>query len=257
MSNQFPERHETKEITVPSNASASVAPRHSSIGRAIGFAVAGLVAAAILSFVMRQVGVVYELPAEHYTFKDGPFPNAEEQRQIGIGLQVVKSKHATLWLGIAGAIAGGLFGLALGMNRRSRTSTIAGTLGGLVFGGAFGAGAGTLAVYIELQLQKSLGRAELNVPEHKIILMHAVAWLVLGLGVGLGSGMGSKLRHCLGSMLIAGIAGALGGALYPIVASFAAPMADPSFALPSGDVNRLVWLGLPFALIGLAIGRRG
>jgi hypothetical protein len=255
MSNPSPDPRQS-ESSSPALAEGA-SPRHSSIGRAIGLGVVGLVAAVISWQAIERTGDVFRLPPELAKLGKGSIPGREEQSRIAAGNLVLSYKHAALWMGIAGVVVGGLFGFVLGMKRLSRTSILSATVGGLLFGGAFGTVAGPLAVYIGDQLQKSLNLGELIVPEYKIILMHAVTWLVIGLGVGLGSGLGTSRRHMMGSTLISGIAGALGGILYPIVANLAMPLVDPSFSIPEGDANRLVWLGLPCAIMGLALGRRG
>jgi hypothetical protein len=58
-------------------------------------------------------------------------------------------------------------------------------------------------------------------------------------------------------MLVAGVAGLLGGAVYPIVAGMVLPLADPSLPIPEESGSRLLWLGLPAVLMGLSLGRKG
>jgi hypothetical protein len=206
---------------------------------------------------IEKIGEVFQLPPEIARLGIGGIPGMEDQKKIAAGNLVLFYKHAALWLGTTGVLVAGLSGLALGLIRRSRKAILMATVGGVVFGGALGAAAGGLAVYIDQQFAAGLKQGPLTISEQQMMLMHGTTWLLVGLGVGLGTSLGTPWKRAAGSILISGTAGALGGALYPIVASVTMPLVDASWPIPAGDANRLLWLGLPCTIIGLAIGRRG
>jgi hypothetical protein len=169
------------------------------------------------------------------------------------------SKHAALWIGSAGSIVGLLFGVTLGIMRRSRTSVVTGALGGLILGCALSACAGLVANCLGENVIARVRSEKNDVPVQYAMLLHGATWLVVGLGIGLGTGLGAtkkRFSFAIGSMFMGGIAGAAAGAFYPFVASVAMPFVDPSLTIPEGDLNRLVWLGLPIVFIGLTLGRR-
>ena len=260
MSNPSPERHETEASPPLSAPSVACEPPHASVGHAARLGIVGLVAALMAWVAIGQTGEVFQLPPELAKLGKGYIPGADEQKQIGAGNVVLYYKHSSLWIGIAGGIAGGLFGLTLGMMRRSSAAILLGTLGGILLGGAFGAAGGPLAVYIGETTIAKLRQSGQSIPEQYSMMMHGATWLLVGLGVGLGTGLGATRKRfgfSLGSMLIAAIAGAFGGALYPFVVAVTMPAVDVSMSIPKGDLNRLVWLGLPGVLMGLALGRRG
>lgn len=249
----------------PSNqisAPAELAPRSRGavLGATAALALTGVIGAVLAFLAINAIGEVFRLPAELAALGVGKIPSSEEQQRLAAGNQTLQYKRSVLWLGSAGAILGGLFGLTLGMFRSSRIATFRGLAGGVLLGGVFGACAGPLAMFLDLRLHQNLPPGQLTVPEHWVILMHAATWLIIGLGVGLGAGWGTPLkrgRTMAASMIVAGIAGALGGALYLFLAGFAMPLADATLPIPDENWNRLLWLGLPSILIGLALGRKG
>jgi hypothetical protein len=129
---------------------------------------------------------------------------------------------------------------------------------GAVVGGLFGAMSGPLSVYVELTLRKNPEPGQLGISDTKIMLMHALTWAVLGIGIGLASAVAAagKGRDIAANILSAGFAGMLGGVLFPFLVSMIDPLADPSLPLPEGTFGRIFWMALPFALMGLVIGRR-
>jgi hypothetical protein len=228
--------------------------------RTLVVAVAGLCGAAIAGAAIAGIGEVFILPPELAALGVGGIPGAADQQRIAAGNAVVFYKHSALWVATAGAILGGLFGLVLGLFRRSATALVVGTLAGTLLGGAFGACAGPLAVYLDRFLRANLPSGQLAVSDSGLMLMHAAPWLVVGLGCGLGAGLGAfgkRGRTAAGTMLVAGVAGLLGGAVYPIVAGMVLPLADPSLPIPEESGSRLLWLGLPAVLMGLSLGRKG
>ena len=241
---------------------AAPAPSKESMGNAIALGIVGAVAAVLSHVAIQQTGTVFELSADLLTMKssEGRNQSPEMMKLFYDGLSVLNYKHAALWIGTAGAISGVLFGFALGLMRHSRTSILTSTLGGLLVGGMFAAGAGLAANCVGENIVSRVRMEKIDVPAHFAMLLHGTTWLIVGLGIGLGTGLGAvknRLRFAIGSMFIAGIAGAAGGAFYPFVASVALPFADPSLTIAEGSANSLIWLGMPLLFIGLTLGRRG
>lgn len=255
-----PDNRESTASSGPS-VGASESPRPGLVlVRSAVLAIVALLAAGLAYLAIGGIGEVFRLPPELAKLGAGGPPPPEDQARLSAGNLVLRYKHSALWLAATGAILGGLFGLTLGAFRRSRISWIAGLAGGLVFGTLLGAVGGLLAVYIDRLLQTNMPQGELTAPEHMVIAMHAATWTVIGLGLGLGTGLGVPIRRARSAamaMLVAGLAGTVGGGLYVLLAGFALPLADASQPVPGGDWNRLLWLGLPSLLIGLALGRRG
>lgn len=223
--------------------------------------VIGLVAAMIAFLAIRQTGRVFEMPAELMDLKlaEGRNQSPEVMKKFQDGLSLLNYKHAALWIGMAGSIVGVLFGMTLGIIRRSRVSMISGALGGLLLGGAFAICAGLTANFLGENVISPERQLRIEVPPHYTMLLHGTTWMIVGLGVGLGTGLGvtkNRLSNLINSMLMSGLAGAAAGAFYPFVASVAMPFVDPTFTVPEGDVNRLVWLGMPMVFMGLTLGRR-
>lgn len=230
-----------------------------SLRNALCLGIVGAVAAVIASVAIQQTGEVFQLPDHLLELTVGRIPGPEDQQRIGVGIAELNSKHAALWMAIAGSIVGLLFGLTLGVIRGSRNSLIAGALGGLLIGGMLSTCGGLAGNYLGQTVVSNVRVAKLHVPEQYSMLLHGMTWLVAGLGIGLGTGMGAmknRIGCAIRSMLMGGIGGAAGGALYPFVASVAMPFVDPSMTIPKGDLNRILWIGLPCVLIGLVLGRK-
>jgi hypothetical protein len=223
-------------------------------------ALVGALGAVLAWLAIGAIGEVFRLPPELARLGMGGIPGPDAQRRIGAGNLVLYYKHSALWLAVVGGILGALFGLTLGLLRRSGKSVLLGVVAGALCGNIFGACAGPLAVYIDQRLQAAVPAGKLTVPEEMRILMHAATWLVLGLGIGLGTGLAAPVqrgRAAVTALLLGAVAGLLGGVLYPVIAGIALPLANISLPIPEADSSRLLWLGLPSVLIGLALGRKG
>jgi hypothetical protein len=228
--------------------------------RVIVIAAVGGLAAMLAHFAISRMTDVFHLPPELTGLGGGNVPGADDQARLIAGQQVLFYKHTSLWLGSAGAILGALFGLALGVFRRSAGSVWRGIIGGMLLGGLFGAAAGPLAVTVERRLDSRLAPNQAHVPDHQLILLHAATWLVVGAGVGIGVGLGAparRVRHAAMSMLLCAIAGTMGGTLYLFLAGIVCPLADTTVLIPTGASERLLWLALPSSIMGLVLGRKG
>lgn len=260
----------TESVTAPSDVSPiqavnlhtdpSPRSRGAVLASTLALAATGAVGAVIAWLAMNEIGEIFRLPPELAQLGAGQIPSFEDQQRLAAGDRVLQYQHAALWLGVCGAILGGLFGSVLGLFRSTRTVPLRGLGAGVLLGGIFGAGAGPLAVYIDEVLHDQFGTNGIKAAEHWVILMHAGIGLVIGIGIGIGTsfgvpGVGGKTISV--SVLTAGLAGFLGGALYPVLTGLAMPMADATQSIPDADWSRLLWLGLPSVLIGLALGRKG
>jgi hypothetical protein len=233
--------------------------RDGSMRDAILLALVGIVAAVISTVVIGLVGSVFELPEELLVLTRGTIPGPDEQKLIGAGLVILNYKHLALWIGLCGAITGALFSLVLGYLRGSRDSMAPGVLKGLIVGGLVAAVAGLASNFIAENVIAGVRQAKIQVPEQYSMLMHAITWAIFGLGIGFGAGLGSsqdRVKSAISSMLICAVAGAAGGAFYPFFTSAVMPLVDPAFAIPKGELNRIVWMSIPCALIGLVLGRK-
>ncbi len=228
--------------------------------RVVVIAVVGALAAVLAHFAISRMTDVFHLPPELTGLGGGNVPGADDQARMIAGQRVVHDKHTALWLGSAGAILGALFGLALGVFRRSAAAVWRGTIGGMLLGGMFGAAAGPSAVRVERWLDSRLASDESHLPDYQLILLHAAIWLVIGAGVGIGVGLGApakRVREAARSMLLCAIAGMMGGTLYLVLAGVVVPLADTTVLVPTGPPERLLWLALPSTIMGLVLGRKG
>lgn len=253
-------RTDSGAVETPSAGAPQETSRSAVCVRALILAAIGLVAGAVAAKSITAIGDVFSLPEELAALGRGAIPGAEDQRRIAAGNAVLQSRHMALWLGTAAAILGGSFGLTLGLFRRSGAALLRGLTLGAALAGVCGAGAGLLAVSMDRWHHAHLPKGELAVSDVRIMLMHGVAWFVIGAGCGLGAGLGAvtgRGRTACGGMFVVALAGALGGAIYPVLAGLALPLADPSLPLPDVGTARLLWFCLPAALMGLVLGRKG
>lgn len=233
-----------------------------SLRNAVVLGIVGVIASLVASAAIQQTGRVFELPDDLLLEKLrlGRNQSPEILKRFYEGRLLLDYQHAALWIGTAGTIVAVMYGLTLGIIRRSRASILAGTAGGLLVGGMFSVVGGIAANYLSENFLSPVRLERTDVPLPYVMLLHGVTWLILGWGIGLGTGLGAtknRVVFAIGSMLIGGIAGAAAGAFYPFFASAAMPLVNPSLTVPEETLNRLVWLGLPVVCIGFTLGRRG
>ncbi len=122
---------------------------------------------------------------------------------------VAATKNAALAFGVLGLCLAGSLGVVGGLARRPASSSARGGLVGAVLGLVLGAGAtiGVLPFAI---------RARLDYPENELILSlasHALIWGLLGASAGLAFAVGLGERRLIGRAFMAGLAGAVLGAV--------------------------------------------
>lgn len=170
----------------------------------------------------------------------------EEERSVGY-------LNAMLTFGLFGLATAGTFGLTEGLMRRSAKITVVGILGGGIVGALAGVAAGVAAQFVRLQLaMRPLDDG------YKALAIHAIAWIVVGAGLGIAVGMLAGRRAVLFRTGAAGaVAGLVAAVLYSPLAAVLFPLQNSELLLPAGSLNRLLWVSLAGALIGLAVGRAG
>lgn len=165
-------------------------------------------------------------------------------------------------MGIVGALVAGAIGLALGRHNNGRTGMIAGTVTGILAGGLLGSGGGALALIVREALKGweligNDGQPDMLKTQLHTMAIHAPTWIAIALAAAIAVAASTSARaRAFTQAAGAGIGGWLvAGLLYPMVASFAFPGNDPDLVIPSGDMNRVLWVGLSAAFIGLMMGR--
>lgn len=226
--------------------------------RVVACGLAALLAAFLARTTVNAIGEVFQLAPDMAAIGSAQNVSTEDQDRYFAARLSIQSRNATVWLGTAGAILGGLLGLALACFQRPVGKALIGVICGALGAAAGGAAGGYLSVMLEHVYRTRI--AEAVVPETATMLWPAAAWLMVGAGSGLGTAFGAagvRLRTILGTSMVAMVAGALGGAIFPFVAGVALPLANTALTFPDEPGSLLLWLSLPSVLIGLAIGRRG
>lgn len=177
-----------------------------------------------------------------------PPPLAERVRLEGIEADF---RNGMLAIGIAGAALCGLFGLLVGVHRKSAIGAIIGLLAGVVLGGAGGIAGGYLgklaATKIAITDMDELYRA---------MLIHTGTWAPVGLAAGLTLGIAACSGRMMGKgAVVCLIVGAMAGAAFPFASMFLFPTGKSDRAIPQGYGNILFWVALAGGLLGLTVGR--
>ncbi|MBX3444429.1 MAG: hypothetical protein KF774_18665 [Planctomyces sp.] len=231
------------------------------LGHALLFAAVAVVAAVAAVLAIRAVGDrLFVLPPELARLGIGRIPSSEEQRILGDANLVLTYKHFVVWMSICGALLGGALAAAHGiLSRASARQIVIGVAISALVAAAFGAASGPLTVKIDHWLRTNLPSGQLTVSDSQVLMMHAAAWCLFGAGVGLAFALGAPrraARDIAGGLAGGAVAGLLGGLVFAFLIGVIDPMVDPSLPMPEATWHRVLWLALPFALIGLALGRR-
>uniref|UniRef100_A0A7C2K0N7 Uncharacterized protein n=1 Tax=Schlesneria paludicola TaxID=360056 RepID=A0A7C2K0N7_9PLAN len=217
--------------------------------------VAGL-AAGLSSVAIQRTGEVFAMPEKFASFSGGNI-STEDQQAADRARSEQTRQNTTVWVGLAGAILGGLCALATGCLQRAGKRIAVGLLAGLVLGGGLGAAAGFESVTLFQSFKASLA-GQADIPEHLVMLMHGVTWGLIGGGIGLAAGLCAprlRVQSVLTAGLVGGLLGCVGGAAFPLVCGVAAPLANTALPLPEAGTERLIWLGFPSVLVGIGLGR--
>ncbi len=151
---------------------------------------------------------------------------------------------------VALAVGGGLLAGLLAIFAQPCCSVaprlITSALGGLLWGGACGFVGAALFAYLmpsdKLPTPTSIGIAQ------------ALVFAMFGAGIGLLYGMFGKNRSAIVKGITSGaMAGAVGGVLFPILASLAMPSQSTVDFIGSSGMVRLLWLAMPMIAIAAAV----
>lgn len=225
------------------------------VARLFVMIVVGVVASLISFFAVGAIGTVYPTAIELMNLGAAP---TDEERATAMAAQLaVNQGNAQIQLGAIGAILGAIIPLALGWLRGAKAKTAIGVITGIVVAGGLGYLAGNRAVGWNDGFTANLIGNKSDY-ELDFMTMHAVTWALIGLGVGLGCALGSPVVNgksvCV-SIAIAGIMGALGGALFPLGVAVVAPLADSSLPIPAEGMGRQLWIGLGAVLMSIGVSR--
>jgi len=150
---------------------------------------------------------------------------------------VAATKNAALAFGVLGLCLAGSLGVVGGLARRPASSPARGGLVGAVLGLALGAVApiGLLPFSI---------RAQRDYPEHDLILAlatHALIWGLLGALAGLAFAVGLGERRLIGKAFMAGLAGAVLGAItFELIGGTFFGLAETSHPISATRLTRLM-----------------
>ncbi|MFY9252535.1 MAG: hypothetical protein WAO83_03705 [Fuerstiella sp.] len=239
------------------NASVSADNSNNTIARSVSVIIAGCAATAIGYAIASSFGSPYPTPSELLNLGAAP---TEEERAIAMSAKLAADQgNAMVWLGIAGAILGSIIAATISwFSHDGKSKLVLSVLAGAIFG----AGAGCLSSYLSFPYHQSISTSTLigsSGREHSTMIMHAMTWGIIGLGVGaacgLSSGNSNMLKSVFTSMLVAGVMGSLAGFVFPLVAAIAVPLADTSLPLPPEGAGRCLWLGLASVFMAGGLSR--
>lgn len=223
-----------------------------SVGKVIGQSTFAAAIAGSLLAILASVATWGVLHSKHRFFL------VDSSFDIGMGapndarlrLAAETSRIDRLNAAISLAIGGGLLAVALSLVSNSCCAWPVRIITGAIWGAICGAGAGFIGpmVFDSLMTDENLPSATTSG------IGQAVVYGCIGFGVGLLYGAFSRSWATFGKASVIGaFAGILGGVVYPIVASVIMPSQNTGTFISDVSVVRLVWLTVPFALIGFAL----
>ena len=229
--------------------------------RTLAAAVAGLFGAILSWKAIEYIGEVFVLPADLAGLAFGQIPAPEVQAKVVAATVENQIRNAAVWLGTAGAIMGAFSSLSICLSRRLRLTSFRMIFVTVLAGTLFGALAGVVGVWIDTVSRQNLEVGATSPSEHITLLMHSITWMIFGLGIGLGISFGG-IQHRISrieSTVVIGLLGMVGGCLFPIAAAVLFPAVNSTWPVPAFEPTSglILWLGLPYVLMGMAIGRNG
>ncbi|MFG0333203.1 MAG: hypothetical protein ACF8TS_07570 [Maioricimonas sp. JB049] len=214
----------------------------------IGF---GIVAALGSAHVAAHYGKSFTIPVELQKYNP---PYADEVlAKLTAAERVAARKNAARVGGTVGGLFAAMAALAVAVatGRGMRTGWRAVVLG-LFIGAALGAGGGVLNQIIYAELKRAG-----NDPFVMTALSHGAMWVGVAIAFALTTRLaagsrGPGLPHAAGVLVVcAGIH----AALYPFLAAAFLPLSRADQPVPEGNLNVLLWIGLPALLFNMAAGR--
>jgi len=165
-------------------------------------------------------------------------------------VKVAATKNAALAFGALGLCLAGSLGVVGGLASRQASSPVRGGLVGAVVGLAVGAGASLGLIPLSLE-------AQLDYPEYDLILSlasHATIWGLLGASAGLAFATGVGERRLIAEASMAGLAGAvLGAVMFELLGGAFFSLAETGKPISATWLTRLlarllVTMGTAFAV---------
>jgi hypothetical protein len=184
----------------------------------------------------------------------GP-PGGEVGARVIAATRVAEIRNLALAIGLFGMAVGGTLGIVEGFAQRwahdgAKLGVEFGSVAGILLGAALGA----LGGYSSAGVGEWLDQTSVSLT-YNTILVHGTAWGIAGIGIGLATGIACKnVKAALLGALLCAVAGILGAVIYSPVAALVFPAFDSDLSVPDGSLNRLAWVLLPAALMGLLSG---
>ncbi len=244
----------TSENATVDEVSKTATDLHPTI-RVIGMILGSIAATAVCYSVVAGIGEVYPTPPEVLNL--GGRPTEAELAAARAAQRVASSGNAMVWLGICGAVLGGILSLSNGLLQRAGAKALIGAVTGIIAGGGLGALSGKLAIAYHASVSATLLGATSNA-EQQFMMMHGMTWGLIGLGVGLGCGLSRRTvdaKQVILLIIVAGVMGCVAGGVYPIIAGVAAPLVSSALPVAPAGVSRAIWMGLASSLIAIGVGR--
>lgn len=245
---------EATESATANDVSKTATELHPAI-RVFGMILAAIAATVVCYTAVASIGEVYPTPPELLNL--GGRPTEAELATARAAQRVASSGNAMVWLGICGAVLGGILSLSNGVLQRAGSKTAIGTVAGSLAGAGLGALSGKLAVAYHASVSATLLGATSNA-EQQFMMMHGTTWGLIGLGVGLGCGLSRRTldpKQIILLIIVAGAMGCVAGGVYPIIVGVAAPLASSAIPVAPVGVARAIWMGLASLLMAIGVGR--
>lgn len=245
---------ETTDSATADEVSKTATDLHPAI-RVFGMILAAIAATAVCYTAVAGIGDVYPTPPEVLSL--GGRPTEAERAAASAAQLAANMGNAMVWLGVCGAILGGMLSLSNGMIQRAGAKAAIGALSGIIAGGGLGVLSGKLAVSYHASVSATLLGATSNA-EQQFMMMHGMTWGLIGLGVGLGCGLSRRTldpKQIILLIIVAGTMGCVAGGVYPIIVGVAAPLASSAIPVAPVGVARAIWMGLASLLIAIGVGR--
>lgn len=210
--------------------------------------------AGVLSWaIIQRLDPVFHLPPE-IAGKISTQPSAEEIAKLDAAEAVVTRHHAALWLAILGGLAGLFLAGAESGTRVSIGRAVLSAVIAAVICGAIGAVSGYSSQLVHHRLHE---HRELT-PMARTMIMQSYMLLVFGLGLGLAISVPllkpRLLLHCVIGCMLGGVMAAI---VYAPLIGYLLPRVRTERVFPQTSTERLIWISLVTALIGLTVAGLG
>ncbi|HID75423.1 MAG TPA: hypothetical protein EYP56_05430 [Planctomycetaceae bacterium] len=239
------------EVERGSASAGDPAEGHLTAGPLVGLG-AAVAAALVMWSALQACYPLFNIPEELAALPgNAPLEKLAEQQAATTRADC---SNRIFFLGLFGALMGSFLAGAEGYGRgRWRRAALAGAAGFLL-GVAFGCLAGYLGHLISQRYRSADVLSELNIS----IRLHAAVLATLGAGVGLAMGIQARGFRTAALCAVGGaLAGGLAAMLYAFVAAVLLPAARTHLVIPRRVTARLLWVGLPALLWGLALPTLG